>query len=435
MRTIEADLVDISDALSSGELTSTELVERALTRYSQTEPRLHAFAWLDAKRARDRAAASDQRRRSGAPVGRLEGVPIGVKDIFDTAGIPTENGCALFAGRIPQRSAVVIDAAERAGAIVLGKTVTAELAFLTPGPTRNPWDLERTPGGSSMGSAAAVAVGVVPAAIGSQTNGSTIRPAAFCGVVGYKPTLGRLSLEGAFEFSHTLDHVGVFARSVRSVGLFAAILAGDSERAPRRDDTPVPHLAALRTGEWEHASDAMQARFQADVDLLADAGGPIEWPAPPPGLDDAGRILRTIQLFEGAQAVLPKIARRPELISAFAREQLALGARTTERAYQDAMRERDQLIAAFADWAAPYDAILTPPVTGEAPSTDTTGDPRFCSRWSLTGAPAIVIPTALGPNRLPLGLQLVAAPGDDKRVLSAALWAETILPSPGAPVL
>ncbi len=227
----------------------------------------------------------------------------------------------------------------------------------------------------------------------------------------------------------------MFARSVRSVGLFAAILAGDSERTPRRDDRRVPHLAALRTGEWEHASDAMQARFQADVDLLADAGGPIEWPAPPPGLDDAGRILRTIQLFEGAQAVLPKIARRPELISAFAREQLALGARTTEREYQDAIRERDRLIAAFADWAAPYDAILTPPVTGEAPSTDTTGDPRFCSRWSLTGAPAIVIPTALGPNHLPLGLQLVAAPGDDRRVLSAALWAETILPSPGAPVL
>ena len=435
MRTIEADLVDLADALAHGDLSSAQLIDGALGRYVETDPRIHAWAWLDPERARSLARASDERRRSGVPIGRLEGIPIGVKDIFDTAGIPTENGCALFAGRIPERSASVIDAAERAGAIVLGKTVTAELAFLTPGPTRNPWDLERTPGGSSMGSAAAVAVGVVPAAIGSQTNGSTIRPAAFCGVVGYKPTLGRLNVEGAFEFSHTLDHVGVFARSVRSVGLFAAILAGDSERTLRRDDRRVPRLAALRTGEWEHASDAMQARFQADVDLLGDAGGPIEWPAPPPGLDEAGRILRTIQLFEGAQALLPKIARRPELVSAFAREQLALGARMTERAYQDAMRERDQLIAAFADWAAPYDAILTPPVTGEAPSTDTTGDPRFCSRWSLTGAPAIVIPTALGPQRLPLGLQLVAAPGDDQRLLDAALWAETILPSPGAPEL
>ncbi len=358
-----------------------------------------------------------------------------MKDIFDTAGIPTENGSALFAGRIPDRTAAAVRAAEGAGAIVLGKTVTAELAYLTPGPTRNPWDLSRTPGGSSMGSAASVAAGVVPAAIGSQTNGSTIRPAAFCGLVGYKPTVGRISLDGAFEFSHTLDHAGVFARSVRSVGLFAAILAGDSERAPRADDARVPRLAALRTSEWEQASDVMRERFGADVDLLADAGGPIEWPVPPASLDDAARILRTVMLYEGARALLPQIARRPELVSALAREQLAEGARMTDRAYQDAMRERDQLIAAFADWAAPYDAILTPPVNGEAPSADTTGDPRFCSRWSLLGAPAVTIPTALGPHRLPLGLQLVAAQGDDDRLLAAALWAESVLPSPGAPPL
>jgi Asp-tRNA(Asn)/Glu-tRNA(Gln) amidotransferase A subunit family amidase len=426
------DLVALADTLTRGELTSTELVERSLARYEETEPRIHAFAWLDRDRARRLASASDERRRSGAAVGRLEGIPIGVKDIFDTAGLPTENGSALFAGRVPDRSAVAVRAAEAAGAIVLGKTITAELAYLTPGPTRNPWDLTRTPGGSSMGSAAAVATGVVPAAIGSQTNGSTIRPAAFCGVVGYKPTVGRISLEGAFEFAHTLDHAGVFARTVRSAGLFAAILAQDSERSPRADATRVPHLAALRTSEWEHASEAMRARFQADLDHLAAAGGPIEWPTPPKTLDDAPRILRTIMLYEGAQAVLPKIARRPEVVSAFAREQLAEGARTTDRAYQDAMRERDQLIAAFADWASPYDAILTPPVTGEAPTTETTGDPRFCSRWSLLGTPAIVMPTGLGPQRLPLGLQLVAAPGDDARLLAAAMWTESILPAPGA---
>lgn len=356
-----------------------------------------------------------------------------MKDIFDTAAIPTENGSALFAGRVPDRSAAAVRAAEDAGAIVIGKTITAELAYLTPGPTRNPWDLTRTPGGSSMGSAAAVAAGVVPAAIGSQTNGSTIRPAAFCGVVGYKPTVGRIDLDGAFEFSSTLDHVGVFARSVRSAGLLAAILARDSERAPRADDARVPRLAALRTSEWEHASDAMRERFQADIDLLADAGGPVEWPTAPASLDEAPRILRTVMLYEGARALLPKIARRPESVSAFARQQLAEGARMTERAYQDAMRERDQLIAAFAEWAAPYDAILTPPVTGEAPTAETTGDPRFCSRWSLTGAPAITIPTGIGPGRLPLGLQLVAAPGDDGRLLAAALWAETTLRSPGDP--
>jgi len=286
-----------------------------------------------------------------------------------------------------------------------------------------------------MGSAAAVAAGVVPAAIGSQTNGSVIRPAAFCGVVGYKPTLGRISLDGVFEFAHTLDHAGVFARSVRSAGLFAAILAGDSERAPRADQARVPRLAALRTSEWDHATDVMRERFQADVDALAADGGPVEWPTPPAGLDDAPRILQTVMLYEGARALLPKISRRPEVVSAFAREQLAVGQRMSDAAYQEAIRDRDRLIAAFADWAAPYDAILTPPVIGEAPSAETTGDPRFCSRWSLLGAPAITIPTALGPHRLPLGLQLVAAPGDDHRLLAAAMWAEERLPAPGAPPL
>ena len=287
----DEDLVALSEALTRGELTSTELVERALTRYSRTEPALHAFTWLDVQRAGSLARTSDERRRSGVAFGPLEGIPIGMKDIFDTAGIPTENGSALFAGRVPDRSSAVVRAAESAGAIVLGKTVTAELAYLNPGPTRNPWDTARTPGGSSMGSAAAVAAGIVPAAVGSQTNGSTIRPAAFCGVVGYKPTVGRISLDGAFEFSHTLDHAGVFTRSVRSAGLFAAILAGESERVPRAG-AEVPRLAALRTSEWEHASDAMRARFQADIDALAAVGGPVEWPAPPAELDEAPRILR-----------------------------------------------------------------------------------------------------------------------------------------------
>ena len=356
-----------------------------------------------------------------------------MKDIFDTAGIPTANGCAFFEGRAPAQDADAVRAAQAAGAFVIGKTVTAELAYQTPGPTRNPWDTSRTPGGSSMGSAAAVAAGVVTAAIGSQTNGSVVRPAAFCGVVGFKPTVGRISTAGAFEFSHTLDHVGVFARSVRSAALLAAILAGDSERVPSPAATP--RFAALRTAEWEHAGEDMRQRFQADVDAVAAAGGAVEWPPPPALLEEAAGILRTIMLYEAARAVLPKIAKRPELVSDRAREGLGVGQRTSDHDYQDAMRQRDRLIALFAEWAAPYDAILTPPAPGEAPTPETTGDPRFNTRWSLTGAPAITIPTGLGPAGLPLGLQLVGAPGDDERLLRAAMWAEKVLPSPGAPPL
>ncbi len=368
-------------------------------------------------------------------MGRLEGVPIGVKDIFDTAGIATEHGCRAFAGRVPDRTAAAVRAAESAGAIVFGKTVTAELAYLTPGPTRNPWDTARTPGGSSMGSAAAVAARVVPAAIGSQTNGSTIRPAAFCGVVGYKPTRGRISLEGALEFSRTLDHAGVFATSVRSAALFAAILARDSEHAPRVDHRHVPHFAALRTSEWEHATEPMRSRFQEDVDALADAGGPIEWPDPPPLLEETQRIIRIVMLYEGTRAVLPAVAGREHLVSAFAREQLAEGARIDDATYRDAMAERARLIEQLTAWARPYDAILTPPTTGEAPTAESTGDPRFCSRWSLTGAPAVTIPTGVGPQGLPLGLQLVGAPGTDGAVIEAALWAEERLARPGEPPL
>lgn len=433
--TNDHDLVALADALARGETTSLELVDRALARYRETEPRIHAFAWLDAERARRLARASDERRRSGAPVGRLEGIAIGVKDIFDTAGIRTEHGSRAFAGRVPDADAAAVRAARAAGAIVLGKTITAELAYLTPGPTRNPWDITRTPGGSSMGSAAAVAAGIVPIAIGSQTNGSTIRPAAFCGVVGFKPTRGRISLEGALEFSRTLDHAGVFATNVRSAALFAAILAGDRERAPRVDHRRVPRFAALRTTEWDHATGPMRTRFQEDVDALADAGGPIEWPDPPTLLEETQRIIRIVMLYEGARAVLPLVAGREHLVSAYARQQLGEGAQIDDATYRRAMAEREGLIEEIAAWAAPYDAILTPPTTGEAPSAESTGDPRFCSRWSLTGAPAITIPTGVGPHGLPLGLQLVGAPGTDDAVIEAAMWAEERLARPGEPPL
>ena len=401
--TIDRDLVVLTDALARGETTSLELVDRALARYRETEPRIHAFAWLDAERARRSARASDERRRSGKPIGRLEGIPIGVKDIFDTAGVPTEQGSRAFTGRVPDADAAAVRAARSAGAIVLGKTITAELAYLTPGPTRNPWDTTRTPGGSSMGSAAAVAAGIVPIAIGSQTNGSTIRPAAFCGVVGFKPTRARVSLEGALEFSHTLDHAGVFATNVRSAALFTGILAGDGEHAPRIEHGRVPRLAALRTSEWDHATEPMRTRFQEDVDALADAGGPIAWPDPPPLLEETQRIIRIVMLYEGARAVLPLVAGREHLVSAYAREQLAEGAQIDDATYRRAMAEREGLIEEVAAWAAPYDALLTPPTTGEAPPAESTGDPRFCSRWSLTGAPAITVPTGVGPHGLPLG--------------------------------
>ena len=358
-----------------------------------------------------------------------------MKDIFDTAGAPAERGSALYAGRIAETDAEVVRNLRAAGAVIVGKTVTAELAMAHPGPTRNPWDLSRTSGGSSMGSAAAVAAGVVPLAIGSQTNGSVIRPAAFCGVVGFKPSFGRLSRAGMFVTSETLDQVGGFARSVREVATLAAAMAREPVARWWSGDTTPPKLAALRTGEWEHADDAAQKRFQADVDRLAAANGPIAWPAPPPELDDAQRVLRTIMLFEEARAMESDLRGRETLVSEIARSHLADGAAISDSVYREALRARERFAQAFASWATPYDAIVTPAAVGEAPTPETTGDPRFCTRWSLLGAPAIVIPSGLGPHRLPLGLQLVAAPGDDRRLLAAAAWCEATLPPIGQPRL
>src|SRR5438093_4276272 len=189
-------------------------MDACLARIDECEPRIHASAWLDAARARRLAAEAERRQAAGESLAPLHGVPVGIKDILDTAGIPTEDGTPVFAGNVPAHSAVAVRHLEAAGAIVAGKLVTAELAFFFPGPTRNPWDLSRTPGGSSMGSAAAVATGMLPGAVGTQTNGSVIRPAAFCGVVGFKPSRGRIPGDGALLFSETLDQIGAFARTV-----------------------------------------------------------------------------------------------------------------------------------------------------------------------------------------------------------------------------
>jgi len=397
-----------------------------------TEPVLHAFAWFDPERARRLARERDEQ----VPLGLLHGIPVGVKDIYDTAGIPTESGAALFRGRVPDRSSDIVRALEAAGAIVIGKTITAELAFLTPGPTRNPYDRSRTSGGSSMGSAAAVAAGVIPGAIGSQTNGSIIRPAAFSGAVGFKPTGGRISIAGALEFSHTLDQVGTFARDVASVARLTAATSGDAlDEWWSGPAAKAPRLAAIRTSDWDAADEAMRTRFQADVDELASEGGPVEWPALPAGLEEAPALIQTVMAYESARAIGPLAESRPGDVSAKAREFFARGRAISVEEYERAIRERLRLIAAFNDWAAPYDAILTPPAMGEAPGPETTGDPRFCSRWTFVGAPALVIPTGLGPSGLPLGLQLVGARGADRRLLAAAAWAESLLPKPPAPVL
>ncbi len=418
------DLPAAARALAHGLTTSRALVEAALRRYEETQPTLHAFAWLDADRALRLADDADRSTAARGQIGPLHGVPIGVKDIVDVAGLPAERGSAVFAGRVAERDAALVANLRHAGAIVLGKTITAELAYYHPGPTTNPHDASRTPGGSSMGSAAAVAAGIVPAAVGTQTNGSIIRPAAYCGITGLKPSHGRVPVDGVFPFAPTLDHPGALARTVEGCAWLLAAMCAEPLADWWAPSDAVPRFAALRTSEWEAAEHAMRARFQVDVDRIATLGGPVEWPDPPDGLDDGPAILQTIMAYESARTVALAIAGHEAQVSAVALELFARGAAVPERDYRAALAQRDRLIAEYTRWVAPYDAILTPPAVGEAPSRETTGSPRFCSRWTLLGAPAVTIPTGRGPHGLPLGLQLVGAPGDDRRVIAAAAWVE-----------
>lgn len=402
-------------------------VRSCLDRIESHEGAVRAFAWLDSSRASNLTPASDP----SDPARPLAGLPIGVKDVFDTAGIPTECGTTLLAGRVPEHSASAVEAVEEAGAVVLGKTVTAELAFAAPGPTRNPWNLDHTPGGSSMGSAAGLAAGFFPLALGTQTNSSVIMPAALCGVVGFKPSAGTISRDGVMTFSPTLDQVGCFGQSVESCARLASVLAGDNLKDVAGDVLlPSPRLAVVRTSDWDDAAPAIREQFDVDVALLREAGARVDEPELPAELDDVRRVHRTIMASEGAMEVGPLVDRHPEEASDVLRRFLVEGSTISAEALETARRERRRLIERFAHWAAQFDAILTPAAPDEAPSAQSTGDPRFCTRWTLFGAPAIVVPSGLGPQCLPIGLQLVGAPGADACLLGTARWVERHLQPP-----
>jgi Asp-tRNA(Asn)/Glu-tRNA(Gln) amidotransferase A subunit family amidase len=406
---------------------TSDALEIAIAAYDEWEPQLRAFAWFDPEQARARAAG----RPSAGP---LDGLPVGVKDIFDTAGIPTEYGSAIFAGRIPTDSAVAVSRLEAAGAVMFGKTVTAELAYYEPGPTTNPWDPARTPGGSSMGSAAAVAAGVVPLALGSQTNGSLIRPAAFCGIVGFKPSAGRLPGDGVLSFSASLDQVGVFARTVADAAQLTAVLADEppSEWLSTPPSEPTT-LGVVRTPEWDQISDAQRAAFDLAVAAVRERGGSVIELEMPPSLAHTIGVHRTIMAVEASRSIGPLVADQVERCSVQLRELLDHGAAASQESYDLALALRETAIEDFDRWAAGVDALLTPATLGEAPPLASTGDPVCSTRWTLVGAPAIALPSALSPNGLPLAVQLVGQRGRDRDLLGIAGWLERLLPAIGDP--
>jgi aspartyl-tRNA(Asn)/glutamyl-tRNA(Gln) amidotransferase subunit A len=425
-------LVGAIDALSSGALSCTALTQSLLDRIDATDANVQAWAWLDREHALAAARAVDARRTPGGG-STLEGVPIGVKDIVATAGMPTQMGSPIYAGAIPARDAECIFRLKGAGGMVLGKTVTTEFAFMQPGKTRNPWNAACTPGGSSSGSAAAVALGQVPAAIGTQTNGSVIRPAAYCGIVGFKPGKDLLPFAGVYRFSPTMDTLGIFARTVADCALLAGVLAADTAMELRGEASEgAPVLAFVTEFPWVTTSSEQRDALDTAADALRSAGARVTALALPAACHDAPTQHRCITLHEAARELGALQDRERGRMSAKLNAALDEGRTIGDGAYADALVRRAEIIAALTDWLAGFDAVLTPPAPAAAPQDLTqTGDPACCTLWSLAGFPALSLPIALAPNGLPLGMQLSAPALHDPRLLAVAKWCELRLPFRG----
>ncbi len=429
--------------IRDGAISSEQLVESCLARVREVDAEIQAWAFLDPDHALEQARAADDRKRQGLPIGPLHGVPVGVKDIFDTADMPTENGSALHAGRTPSRDAVVVARLRAAGAVILGKTVTTEFAFLTPGKTRNPHNPEHTPGGSSSGSAAAVAAGMVPLGLGSQTNGSTIRPAAFCGVAGFKPTHGLISRRGILTLSRTLDHVGLFARTVEDLALLAAEIAGYDERDPDTrpraripfvevagEEPPLPPMFAfVKTPYWERVDGETKEGFAELIEQLGDRVEEIELF---PSAAEAWQWHRTIMEAEMAANLEREWETSRERLSEALRAQLERGRQVSALDYQRACGRTRPIHESFLElFEQRYDAILTPAAPGAAPKDlASTGDPSFCTLWTLCGMPALSLPLLQATNGLPLGVQLVGPRDGDARLLRTARWLASRIAAP-----
>jgi len=404
--------------LTRRELRAVDLVRACLDRINDREPEVQAFVHLAADAALARARELD----AGPVRGLLHGLPFGVKDLFDTFDLPTGYGSPIYTEQQPSADAAAVALCREAGAVLLGKTVTTELANMFPGVTRNPRNLQHTPGGSSSGSAAAVADGMVPLALGTQTAGSLIRPAAFCGVVGYKPSHNRVPKAGVKSLSETLDTVGGFARSVRDVALLGAVLTGDARLAHPAtfEQAAAPRIVWCRTPEWALAdADTRQAWAQAEK-LLAGHGKELVLPHALAGLVV---VQKAVQAFETARSLShERLQHRQQLsapLQALIAEGLAISGEAHASNLQATARARQQAQALFAD----CDVILAPSSIGEAPAgLDGTGDPLFCRSWTLLGLPCVHLPFARGSQGLPVGLQVVGACGDDHRLLAAAQW-------------
>jgi Asp-tRNA(Asn)/Glu-tRNA(Gln) amidotransferase A subunit family amidase len=412
------------EAIARGELTASTLAETQVARIAATDAQIGAWAYFDPAYVRREARRADDAHCEGT----LGGIGIGVKDIIATADLPTAVGTEIYAGYRPEHDAACVARLRASGAYVFGKTVTTPFAYMDPAHTRNPWNDAHSPGGSSSGSAAAVAAGHVLAAIGTQTNGSIIRPASYCGVVGYKPTIGSIPIGGAHPFSPSFDTIGTFARCVCDAAQLASVMA-EAGRIAADVALPAhrPRLAWLPKFPWSEPDFETLRALAAALEKLSEAAEVLPI-AIPEAWRDAKTVHRTIMIKEGSDVLGELQVRERGRLSSGVNDAIDEGRGISAERYRDALVSREQAMAFFTGWLDEYDAVLSPAAPSTAPrGLSATGDPSCCTLWSLLGFPSVSIPVGL-VDRLPVGLQLAAPQGRDDSLLSAAAWCEARLP-------
>jgi Asp-tRNA(Asn)/Glu-tRNA(Gln) amidotransferase A subunit family amidase len=425
---------EASRRMAAGDLTSEALTKACIARITAREPEVKAFAYFDADQALEQARAMDRARASGKLTGPLVGLPVAVKDIIDTADMPTENGSAIFKGRQPPDDAACVAALRQAGCVIIGKTVTTELATLTPGKTHNPANLGHTPGGSSSGSAAGVADGMFPLALATQTGGSVIRPASFCGIYALKPTFGMISRVGVTMQSHTLDTIGVYGRSVADLALLADALsaydARDAQSYYPRTATNMVRIAAekppvtplfcfVKTPAWEVADPIAK---EAIAELIAELGDRVE-EMEMPSLVTTAAHAATVGGAENAAYYGGIADAAGDAMSKGLRERIEKGRKISAEAYIKALNARERAAPAIDNQLSlSHTAIITLAAPGPAPKTlGSTGNPAFNAPWTYLGHPCVTLPL-LEVDGMPLGVQLIGARRDDARLLRTAQW-------------
>jgi Asp-tRNA(Asn)/Glu-tRNA(Gln) amidotransferase A subunit family amidase len=421
--------------IQDGETTSVALVTTALERIAETDDALKAWVWLDRDGALEQARAMDQLRQAGRALGALHGVPIGLKDIIDTADMPTECGSVALASRQPELDAVLVSRLKEAGAVILGKTATTPFAFMDPAATRNPHNLEYSPGGSSSGSAVAVAAGHIPVAIGTQTNGSVIRPASFCGVYGFKPSAGMIPRSGVLRTSETLDQVGVFARYYEDVALVGDVISEFDPVDPSSFCRPRPRLLNSVCSEplvapnfvwfempyFDKLSDDSREGMMVVLNALGGQVERLDAGEPFTGLVESQNI---IHYYEIARNLVKIRENHNDTLSPQVSKLLAHGATISDQAYQEAIELRNGAISYFGSLFNDFDAIITPSAPGEAPlfSAGNTGNPIFSTVWTLCGLPCLNMPVLMSENDMPIGVQLVGGREEDDKLLRMGSW-------------